>query len=145
MADKIKDCIWLGDFVDALKFEGEIICVLQDIPKGEPKEALWIPVVRSSTTLTDTQLVAEQDAYVYAQKSNLDLIARILEENKQKSIKTLIHCMAGIERSPLAIVHWLHTYHGFSYNEAYKYVQKRRPEVQNRLQWLNLSYNEHMS
>jgi len=143
MADKIKDCIWLGDFVDALKFEGEIICVLQDIPKGEPTKAMWIPVVRSSTTLTDTQLIAEQDAYVYAQKSNLDLIGRILENNR--FIPTLVHCMAGIERSPLAIVYWLHKYHGFSYNKAYKYVQKRRPEVQNRLQWLNMTYEEYMS
>ncbi len=145
MADKIKDCIWLGDFIDTLKFEGEIICVLQDIPKGEPKGSIWIPVVRSTTTLDDSQLIAEQDANVYAQMPNLDLISGILEENWKKKIKTLVHCMAGIERSPLAIVHWLHKFHGFSYNEAYEYVQKIRPQVQNRLIWLNMTYGDHMS
>ena len=145
MADRILDSIYLGDREDGLTFKGEIICVLQDIPKGESKEALWIPVVRSSVTLTDDQLIAEQDEQVYAQRSNLDLIANILEKNRKKNIKTLVHCIGGIERSPLAIVYWLHKYHGFSYNEAYKYVQKRRPEVQNRLIWLNLSYDEHMS
>ena len=145
MADKILGSIYLGDKDDAPKFEGEIICVLQDIPKGEPKEALWIPIVRSSTTLTEDQLVIEQDTDVYAQRSNLDLIARILEENWEENIKTLVHCIGGIERSPLAIVYWLQKYHSFTFNTAYERVQKIRPQVQNRLIWLNMTYDEHMS
>ncbi len=145
MADKIFDSIYLGDREDGLTFEGEIICVLQDIPKGEPKEALWIPVVRSSITLTDDQLIAEQDEYVYAQRSNLDLIANILEKNRKKNIKTLVHCIGGIERSPLAIVYWLHKYHGFTYDGAYTYVASKRPQIMNRLIWLNMTYDEHMS
>lgn len=145
MVDKILDNIYLGDFVDTLKFEGEIICVLQDIPKGEPKGAIWIPVVRSTLTLDDSQLIIEQDAHVYAQRPNLDLISGILEENWKKKIKTLVHCMAGIERSPLAIVYWLQKEHDFTYDGAYDYVQKIRPEVQNRLIWLNRTYDEHMS
>ncbi len=145
MADRILGSIYLGDREDGLTFKGEIICVLQDIPKGEPKKALWIPVVRSSVTLIDDQLVAEQDEQVYAQRSNLDLIAGILEENWKKKIPILAHCIGGIERSPLVIVYWLRKYHDFTYDGAYDYIQKIRPQVLNRLIWLNLSYDEYIS
>lgn len=145
MADKILGSIYLGDREDALTFEGEIICVLQDIPKGEPTKALWIPVVRTSTTLNNYQLLVEQDADVCAQRSNFELIAGILEENRKKNISTLVHCIGGIERSPLVIVYWLRKYHGFTYDGAYDYVKKIRPIVMNRLIWLNMTYDEHMS
>lgn len=145
MADRILGCIYLGAREDAPTFEGEIICVLQDLPKGEPRKALWIPIVRTSTTLNNYQLLVEQDAYVYAQRPNLDLVAKILEENHQKNIPTLVHCIGGIERSPLAIVYWLRNYHEFTYDGAYDFIKKIRPIVMNRLIWLDLSYDEHMS
>ena len=145
MADKILGSIYLGNREDALIFEGEIICVLQDIPKGEPTKALWIPIVRTSTTLNNYQLLVEQDADVYAQRSNLDLVAKILEENNQKKTPTLVHCIGGIERSPLAIVYWLRKYHDFTYDGSYTHVKKIRPVVMNRLIWLNMTYEEHMS
>lgn len=147
MADKIKGSIYLGNIDDAknTQWEGDIITVLQEIPAGVPKKALWIPILRSIGTINDLELIADQDVDVVALKPQLELVAREIEERYTVDKKTLVHCMGGMERSPLAIVYWLHTYHGMSWDDAYEYVKKIRPMVMNRLQWLNITYDERMS
>jgi len=47
MVTKILDHLYLGDAVDAMKFERTIICVMQEIPKFEKETAYWIPVIRA--------------------------------------------------------------------------------------------------
>ncbi len=37
-----------------------------------------------------------------------------------------VHCVAGVNRSPMVVVWWLAKYHGFSVHEAWDLVRKRR-------------------
>lgn len=143
----IHGTIYLGDIADAKDntWTGDIISCLQDLPHGVPKRALWIPVIRTIGTLNEFELISEQDVDVVALRPQLDLVARELQERFEKKIPTLVHCLGGMERSPLAIVYWLRKCHNFTYNSAYEHVQKIRPIVKNRLQWLNMSYDEHMT
>ncbi len=43
--------------------------------------------------------------------------------------RTLIHCHAGIDRSPFAVAMYLHVHHGKAPFEAYDIVQKRRKQT----------------
>lgn len=142
MADHITDSLWLGNIDDAMVFDGEIITCLQDMPKGVPKRALWIPIIRTSSSLNDYQLIEEQDVDVIALRQQLDLVAREIEERMKVRKRTLVHCLGGIERSPLATVWWLHKYRGMSLNDAYNFVKTKRPIVMNRLEWLNPTFEE---
>lgn len=145
--NKIHGSIYLGDINDARdpNWKGDVISCLQDLPHGVPKKALWIPIIRTIGTLNEMELIADQDVDVVALRPQLDLVAREIQERFEKKIPTLVHCLGGMERSPLAMVYWLRKCHNFTYDSAYEHVKKIRPVVLNRLTWLNLSYDERMS
>ena len=145
MVTKILDHLYLGDLVDALTFKGEIICVIQEIPNAEPSNAYWIPIIRTKGELNDDHLIDNQDVEVTALPHQIEMVIDMLHRNRYSDTDTLVHCMAGIERSPLVIASYLHKYNNMTWDEAYEFIKEKRPEVQNRLQWLNLSYEDHMS
>jgi len=130
--------------VDAMKFEGEIICVMQEIPKFEKEKAYWIPIIRTKgkNPIDWDRLIGEQEVDVTALPHQLDLVADLIDKNIKQNKDVLVHCMASIERSPLTIVYYLHKRKNMGYNEAYSYVKKIHPTASNRLNWLNLSYDE---
>lgn len=145
MLSKILDNLYLGDSEDAKSFDGTIICAMQEIPEDEPMEAFWIPVIRSNVPLNIKELIADQGAEITALKHQLYLISEIIFNHEGSDKPVLIHCLAGIERSPLAVVFYLHYFKNMNWDEAYDFVKLKRPQVQNRLIWLNMSYNERMS
>lgn len=145
MVTKILDHLYLGDWNDAQKFEGEIICVMQDIMSIEPKKAYWIPIIRTVGKLNYDKLIEEQDVEVTALPHQIDLCTFMIDKNLKYEADTLVHCMAGIERSPLVIASYLHEYNNMTWDEAYEFITEKRPEVANRLQWLNMTYDERMS
>lgn len=143
MVTKILPHLYLGDWSDAINFKGEVICVMQEILS--PKDSYWIPIIRTNRPTNDEQLIEDQDVETTALKHQIDLITFMIDKNMGVEVDTLIHCMAGIERSPLVVACYLHEYQGMTYNEAYELIQEKRPEVANRLQWLNMTYDERMS
>ena len=145
MVTKILDRLYLGDWADAQKFDGTIICVMQDILSVEPINAYWIPVIRTSKPVDDNHLIDGQDLEITGLKHQLELISELIHDNRIDGKDVLVHCMAGIERSPLTIVYYLHKYRDMSWDRAYSFVQEKRPEVANRLQWLKLSHKDRMS
>lgn len=147
MVTKILDHLYLGDIHDARKFEGTIICVMQDLVEAlEPEKAYWIPVIRTSGGEIDyDKLIAENDVVVRALPHQIDVVVDMIHDYRRCYQDVLIHCMAGIERSPLVIACYLHDWEGYTWDEAYDFIKEKRPEVANRLPWLNLSYDERQS
>ena len=142
MVSKILNHLYLGDWQDAQKFEGEIICVTQEIMSTEPEKSYWIPVIRTSKPTNDEELIEEQEIEVTALPHQIELITFMIDANIKYKKDTLIHCMAGIERSPLVVASYLHEYENMNWGKAYNLLKEKRPEVSNRLQWLNLTYDE---
>jgi hypothetical protein len=69
----------------------------------------------------------------------LSAAARIAEWWDQRRIcdeRLLIHCGAGIERSPLVVATWLAEFCGLTLDEAYRWLKARRPIVEDRRVWL---------
>lgn len=50
----------------------------------------------------------------------------------------LVHCAAGIERSPLVIAHYLHEQFRMSLDDAYDWIRRHRPIVQDRRAWITV-------
>ena len=136
--------LYLGDAEDALTFDGTIICVQQNIPWEEPDHAYWIPIIRTDKPVTtQNEHIASAGVKITILPHQLDMVARLISEKRDKPI--LVHCRGGMERSPLAVMYYLHHYVDMTWNEAYDFVKSKRPETQNRLSWLNLSYDELMN
>ena len=116
MADEIiKDFLYLGDKDDA--FCREEYSRIIDVRR-------WIEP-------------DEENGYV--DSDTLDALALLLNKSHALGEKVLVHCSAGMERSPLVVVWYLYKYQSYTFpalGSAYKYVQKIRPCVQNRECWI---------
>jgi len=120
--------LFLGSQQDAIEFDkawgedGTIICVLEQRPANEPFRSYHIPVRTSSGHVHEEQL------------THISWFLRMLLSDKRK---TLIHCAAGLERSPLAVSFFLVEI-GFrnDIKQAYEYIKTKRPEIYDRSDWL---------
>lgn len=125
--------LFVGDMQDAAQFEkdnpeGIIICVLEQRWDAEPIKAIRIPILESTP-------VSQYSGKAFNSQLNAisDLIIKYLGESK----KILVHCAAGIERSPLTVAYHLSRTKGISISDAYKLVFEKRPQAQDRSSWLN--------
>lgn len=68
----------------------------------------------------------------------LDLIMDIIGQHDFANVPILVHCVGGVERSPLVLAYYL-THRSLRYDtihDAYDMLQAKRPVVSKRLFWL---------
>jgi len=118
----ILENLYLGSLEDALNAPPDfvIVCVLEYQPSNEPPGAYRFPFLEGGV------------ANVKVLDDFADLVDKLLSEGE----KVLVHCGMGVERSPLAVVWYLHKKKGMSIPEAYRYVMNRRSVVADRTVWL---------
>jgi len=125
MYNEILPNLFLGDLQDAIDFasqmDGHILVVLEARPSNEPLHAIHIPIL---------------DSKGYAYSSHLNKVCQIIDALLKKGKPLLVHCGAGIERSPLTIVWYLHKYYEMTLEESYQHVITKRNQVAKRLEWL---------
>jgi len=119
---QILDNLYLGNLDDALNAPPDfvIVCVLEYQPPNEPKGAYRFPFLEGG--LANVKVLDE-----FA-----DFVDKLLSEGR----KVLVHCAMGVERSPLAVVWYLHKKKGMSIPEAYAFVKTKRSVVADRTVWL---------
>ena len=119
---QILDNLYLGSLDDALNAPPDfvIVCVLEYQPPNEPKGAYRFPFLEGG--LANVKVLDE-----FA-----DFVDKLLSEGR----KVLVHCAMGVERSPLAVVWYLHKKKGMSIPEAYAFVKTKRSVVADRTVWL---------
>ncbi len=66
----------------------------------------------------------------------MDEIAALIERLVVTQYSVVVHCGAGVERSPLAVAWWLHRRRGLNLDQAYAQIQAARPEAQDRRTWI---------
>lgn len=70
----------------------------------------------------------------------LDALADVIEIALSQYEKVLVHCWAGMERSPLVVAWYMVKYRGFdTIDEAYDHIQAARHCVARRIDWLHES------
>lgn len=129
MYNKIIDNLYLGEMSDVKLFvrnipEGEILCVLPTRPLNEPARSFQIPIE------------VEQDNIVRVPEEQLLHTFRFINRVLKEKNDLLIHCMAGLERSPLVVAFYLSNNFGLTLNDAYKKIKKIRPQIYDRSDWI---------
>lgn len=127
--------LFLGGLEDARGFPGNVLCVMNAWPLDGHPEAVWIPVVAAPTTrLLGPE--AGPPARLFALPQQLDLAATVMDRFVSRLTPLLVHCRYGLERSPLAVAWFLRHRLGWSWDEAYGLLRRKRPEIQDRRDWL---------
>lgn len=117
--------LFVGNLQDAAAWPGPRLCVLENWPgywpdyPCRPGDA-HIPIFNGA------------EASVAA----LDACAAWLEERLAAGEKVLLHCGAGMERSPLTAAWFLYRRRGLTWEQAYAVVQAARPLTQRRDAWV---------
>lgn len=119
-ADEILPNLFLGDGKDLAEFTGSVVYVREDIPLRSRPDARWIPFHRDGK----------------ADTAKLDEAAAAIGELLDRGDRVFVHCGAGTKRSPLAVAWYLHRSKGMTLEEAYDFIQARRPVVQRMTDWL---------
>lgn len=126
MADEILPGLFLGDQGSVDGFPGVVICVMEHGEGQQPTDnTIHIPVLRQPVT---HPLRADPEAL-----HRISVLVRHLLDTRHR---VLLHCGAGMERSPLAAVWYLHTMKGYSLDSAYALLREKRSVVQDRREWL---------
>lgn len=121
--------LYLGDYEAAKVFDGKRICVYCDAPLYEGF-FIHIPILA-------TRPKSQLDRTATASLPQLDAASDLITEILEKGEKLLVHCMGGVERSPLTIAYWLvKTGKYQTLSEAYAFLKGIRPVVANRQSWL---------
>lgn len=118
--------LFIGRIEDAATFDGDIISVYETLWDGEPRKALWIPILMDGK----------------AKKQQLNMVAFAIHTSLANNRPVLVHCHQGIERSPLAVAFYLRAMRGITMKEAYEFIKSKRPEIVEHLDWLEFDPDE---
>jgi hypothetical protein len=159
MISKITPNLYIGEYLDVV---GESNQELIDKAEALRTEGITHIVSLCSEGIEDTQIENEKRAYNYSTfgwyhspvplskeltahmgktdpfKFGLELalyeVHRILYNNP--NAKVLVHCTAGIDRSPFVVAAYLVRYNLMSLGEAYGLIKKVRPFVCEHHEWV---------
>ena len=115
--------VWIGNHYDAM--DGEflkrnisfIISLAEFVPIGWTKHLFW--PIRQGPHPEDFLRVAQ-----------------IIEDLLAHGEKVLVHCFAGIDRSPTAVMAWLVQHRKIPVEQAIEEIKKSRPVANPHLEWM---------
>ena len=88
------------------------------------------------TTPCDFKLAVEPHEGPEAVRDTLDVLADVIHEQMDATDNNVVvHCFAGMERSVLACVWYLHKYQHMSIDYAYQVIYDERPIILDRRYW----------
>lgn len=135
--DQIEHFLYLGDWQDArIQSPGGVktLCVIET-HEWEKYRGMtyYVPILDHN----------EYDLAIIPPKAllhKLDEACDIIDDHVLNQEPLLVHCWAGIERSPLTLAYWLvRSKRMPNLDEAYKFLKSKRPIVEDRRNWLPLS------
>ncbi len=129
--------LFVGNQRSVQDFNGTIICVLERKPDNEPARSWILPLLQARVSNPTVHLYGGESLTDWeATVESLDAIADAIHFALETG-SCLVHCSAGVERSPLAVSWYLFRKHDMSFTKAYTLVHDKRPIAQYRPAWLN--------
>jgi protein-tyrosine phosphatase len=112
------------------EFDGYRMCVHEDGPlyKGQ---CYFIPILTTKPNSKWDRTGA------IASIIELEKACKIIDQHVSNDEKILVHCMGGVERSPLTIAWYLVQWgQAVDLKDAYEFLKEKRPVVSDRRFWL---------
>jgi protein-tyrosine phosphatase len=128
-----------GEWTDAVYDEDKwlVVCVLENCEQEGFKRYEPIPHTKHYPLLRGEQMDNGYYATRFpASKQALDQVASEIAMGLREGRNVLVHCGAGVERSPLAIAWYLSKSMGINVDAAYDIIRRVRPNVFDRQSWL---------
>ena len=135
MIRKIRENLYLGSLSENRKFNGVKLCVLEhdkwDRNSITP-DTIILPIIE-----TKDLIYSPKDCKNIVNDININIGVSLIDEYIKNETPVLVHCQMGRERSALMVIYYLHKKENLDLKVAYKEVKRLKPNIQNRLYWLN--------
>lgn len=95
----------------------------------------WLPMSMVSSAIF-IRITKIERPEIRANMNALNKVAKLIDKLLKEGKKVLVHCGAGIERSPLCVAWYLHTKKKMTIADAYELIWLKRPSVLYRGDWL---------
>lgn len=130
VATEVLPGVWLGDINDGKDFPGPRLAVVS------PNEKLWegevrVPIEAPGAWNGERTVILPE---------KMEEAAVVLDRYLASRGRCLVRCAEGIQRSPLFLAYWLVTRKGQTWEEAYRLLKERRPQVRDERGWLPEGY-----
>jgi|TARA_R110002020_G_scaffold84375_3_gene209043 protein-tyrosine phosphatase len=124
----IDEIHWVTDRLGITDFEGSQESVLQD----------YFTINVAGELNSPAQIQADIDPGSGTVEKELTELAALIHKtlSENSDTKVVVHCAMGMERSPLTVVWYLHTYQNKTLDEAYEMAMSARPVVCDRREWI---------
>jgi len=125
----VDEISWVTDRLGITDFEGSEESVLQN----------YFTICVAGELDSSAQIKADLDPYSGRVTDDLTELAALIHKvlTESDDSKVVVHCAMGMERSPLTVVWYLHTYHDMSIDDAYDLAIQARPVVCDRREWID--------
>jgi protein-tyrosine phosphatase len=127
MMSEIIDNLFIGDQQDAAQapLTMWIVNVLEGHAPEQRGMLMWLPILPPGGPP--------------AERAMLDAAITHIDRLLGMGHKVLVHCGAGVERSPLTVAWYLREKSGMDWDQAYALLREKRPVVQDRREWAPFS------
>lgn len=122
MANEIIKNLFLGDWGDAMKWHSDL--------------SMRVPTHSPIPKVVDVLDAIEPGRGGMVNMATLDALADVIAAYLKAGCKVLVHCRAGMERSPLTVAWFLRAHKGMTLAEAYDLLQSKRSIVTPKYDWL---------
>lgn len=113
--------VFVGGWKDAISFEGQRLCVLDEPPGTEVPDVVHVPIY--------------DPEHERPLRENLDRLVGLVDSARSRGEPVLLFCGHGVRRGPLAGAWYLHRHDGISLDDAYARLAKVRPQAEPVQQW----------
>jgi protein-tyrosine phosphatase len=136
-AREIVPGLWLGDAGDAIAWPWSRLFVGEDPPERYGYYAMRKDDAHVRVLHVDDVSRHHVAPMIVAEKAKLDEAVEIIRARMSLKTPLLVHCHAGIERSPLTVSYFLwKARYASSFDDAFNLVSTKRPQAAYRGSWL---------
>lgn len=115
---------------EASKHDFTIICVVDKFHN--------LPLLPGTKHIPITKI--NRYGRIEASITGLNRVALLIDDNLKKGKDILVHCGAGMERGPLAVMWYLHIFHKMTLDDAYNKVSRAHSDTMYRINWIPLKF-----
>ena len=132
--DEVISNLWVGSLGDAIQEHNKILIDVRwpDEVRLQPYTNRVGVAVPTTYPLYDTE---QHASAIEASPLAMVIVADLIRVHI-KHMPILVHCVLGVDRSPLTIVCYLMRHHGLSLDQAYELTQVMHPETSPHRDWL---------
>ena len=125
---RIDETVWLGPYMSVGDPENPVDVIVSALTDGEV-DTYKIKEHVGTAGITDWHHFAADDVATQDLSQYFLPVIQVIDKAKQEGKQVLVHCAAGVSRSPTLVIAYIMWSQKKTRRQAYEYVSSKRPII----------------